>query len=289
LGSYRCAFLTQSTVTDDDALAATPLLALGWQLDAVPWRRPDVDWSAYDLVVIRSAWDYHHAPDEFLDVLARIDDATTLENSLDHARWNVPKTYLRDLAAAGVPIVPTVWHDRLRPGTLDTLFGETGAGDIVIKPVVSASAHGSFRLHHSTLAALSSEIETFFSDTAFMAQPLVPTVLTEGEYSLFYLGGEYSHAVVKQPRQGDYRVQEEYGGSTQAVAVDRKLLEAGRTALEVLDTPPLYARVDLVRANDEPGYWLMEMELIEPVLYLATDPQAPVRFAEAIAGRRRPA
>jgi len=283
--SSRCAFLTRDEFTHDDALAAPPLKSLGWQVEAVPWRRHGVDWHTYDLVVIRSAWDYHHSPDEFLDVLADIDVRTTLANPLAQVRWNVPKTYMRELADRGVPIVPTVWHDQLHPGAVGALFDEIGMEEIVVKPVVSASAHGSYRLHHRTAATQATEVETFFSDTPFMAQPLVPTVLTEGEYSLFYFDGEYSHAVVKQPRVGDYRVQEEYGGSTRAAATNPELLTAGRIALDVLNDTPLYARVDLVRSGHDHGYWLMELELIEPVLYLALDPQAPARFAAAIAAR----
>jgi len=283
--SSRCAFLTRDEVTHDDALAAPPLSSLGWLVEAVPWRRHGVDWRTYDLVVIRSAWDYHHAPGEFLDLLADIDACTTLENPLPQVRWNVPKTYLRELADHEVPIVPTVWRDQLRPGAVGALFDEIGTEEIVLKPVVSASAHGSYRLGRHTASTQVAEIETFFNEVPLMAQPMVPAILSEGEFSLFYFNGEFSHAVVKQPGPGDYRVQEEYGGSTRTVAANRELLEAGSTALDVLDVAPLYARVDLVRANDQPGYWLMEMELIEPVLYLATDPQAPVRFAEAIASR----
>lgn len=283
--SYRCAFLTRDSFTHDDALAAQPMKTLGWQVEAVPWRRPNVDWRSYDLVVIRSVWDYHHAPDEFLDVLCSIDACTRLENALELVRWNVPKTYLRDLAGRGVPIVPTVWYDRLRQGAVDDLFEETGSQEIVIKPMVSASAHGSYRLDHDTAATRASELERFFGDRPFMAQPLVPAVLNQGEYSLFYFDGEYSHGVLKTARPGDYRVQEEYGGSTKPVTADRKLMDAGRAAMGALNDTPLYARIDLVWAADRTGYWLMELELIEPMLYLGMGPKASERFAGAIHSR----
>lgn len=281
-----CAFLTLDDHSDyvvvDDNLTYAPLRELGWHVEPVPWRRPDVAWDQYDAVVIRSTWDYVKAPDTFLGVLSRIERAgTPLLNSLDLVRWNIQKTYLRDLASRGVPVVPTVWRDRLRPGELSGLLGELGTTDAVIKPVVGASASGAYRLSEHDVATQAQSIEAYYANRALMAQPFLRAVTTEGEFSLFYFNGVYSHTILKTPKAADFRVQEEHGGSVRAIQATDALLAIGDTTLRALPETPLYARTDFVRANEGDGFWLMELELIEPSLYFRMDPHAPGRFARA--------
>lgn len=267
----------------DDDLAYEPLHELGWRVEAVPWQRPGVAWDTYDAVVIRSTWDYTKAPDAFVRVLSDIERAgTLLLNGLDLVRWNLQKMYLRDLAGHGVPVVPTVWRDRLHPGELVALLEAVGTPEMVIKPVISAGARGTYRLDARSVRAQAAAIETYYADRALMAQPFLRAVTTEGEFSLFYFNGVHSHTVLKTPKTADFRVQEEHGGSVHLVRADDALLEAGTAALRVLPELPLYARTDFVCANDGDGYWLTELELIEPALYLRMDPQAPGRFARAL-------
>lgn len=283
----RCAFLTLADPTGfviDDELAYEPLRALGWCVEPVPWRRSAVVWADFDAVVIRSPWDYQDDVDAFLTVLEAIaQSGTLLFNDLDLMRWNIEKTYLRELAGRGLPIVPTLWWDRLGPGGLARVFAEVGAEEVVLKPVVSANADGAFRLDREAARRRAAEVEAYYAQRALMVQPLVGAVVEEGEYSLFYFDGAYSHGVLKTPKAADFRVQEEHGGLIQAITADGALRAAGDAVLEALGTPPLYARVDLVRANhDSDTYWLMELELVEPALYLRMDPEAPGRFARAL-------
>ena len=294
----RCAFLTLADpggYVIDDELAHEPLRALDWHVDAVPWNRPGVAWEDYDLVVIRSPWDYVHDPDGFLAVLAAIERRSVrLENRLPLVRWNLDKTYLRDLAARGVATVPTLFRDRLGRGELGSLFEEVGslspaeaAGsrEIVIKPVVGASAEGAYRLDARAVRARGGEVEAYYAGRPLQAQPLARAVLEEGEYSLFYFDGAHSHTVLKTPGPDDFRVQEEHGGAIRTVTADAALLAAGQTALGALDETPLYARADFVRAEGGGAYWLMELELVEPSLYLRMDREAPERFARALDAR----
>lgn len=280
-----CAFLTLDDPTGfviDDELAYRPLHDLGWCVDARPWRRPGLAWGAYDAVVIRSTWDYQSDPDAFLAVLGEIEAAgTPLFNGLDLVRWNLRKTYLRDLAARGVPIVPTVWRDRLLPGELPGLLDEVGAAEMVVKPVVGANADGAYRLDRRSARERAGEVEAYFADRALMAQPFVRAVIEQGEFSLFYFNGRHSHTILKTPKMADFRVQEEHGGLIRAVTADDRLRAAGETALGAIGGAPLYARVDFVRGDDA-GYWLMEFELIEPALYFRMDAGAPERFARAL-------
>jgi hypothetical protein len=148
----------------------------------------------------------------------------------------------------------------------------------VIKPVISASAFHTYRLRRGD--RWSGEMEAAFAGREVMAQPFLRSIVEEGEYSLFYFGGELSHAVLKSPKEEDFRVQEEHGGFIRKVEPPAPLVELGHRIVESLPVAPLYARVDLARL-DSGGYALMELELIEPSLYFRTDPESPRRFARA--------
>lgn len=290
-GPRRCAFLSYDGVrrgTVDDRLAIPRLESLGWSVEVVSWRDA-ADWSAHDAVVVRSTWDYHRDPETFLDVLRDIDrSGARLLNSLALIKWNARKFYLRELAALGVATVPTVWREGLSAGGLAELFEDLAADDIIVKPVVSASADGTELIDRHAPSVRLRHVEAQFAARAFMAQPVARAVLDEGEFSLIYLGGTYSHAVRKTPRVGDFRVQEEHGGTIRPAEPEPPLRVAGDAVLAALPEVPLYARVDIVRANDAAGWWLMELELIEPALYLGTSPGAPERFARALDDRFRP-
>jgi hypothetical protein len=283
----RFAFLIQEKPWPDDGLASDQLARRGWVVEYSPCRSPLVEWRNYDVVVLRSTWDYHYEPDSFLGLLRKIAaSGTHLENSLSLVEWNVSKTYLRDLEERGVPIVPTVWKEKLAPDSLGALHEELEAGEIILKPVIGASAHGTYRLPRDVSPEQITEVEAFFRNTPLLAQPLARNILEEGEVSLIYIGGVFSHAVRKVPKPGDFRVQEQFGGEFTAITPEEDLLRAGGKALEALPETPLYARVDLVRANDDSGYWLMELELIEPSLYFEYGKGSAGRFAEALEGRR---
>ncbi len=280
----RAAFLTLSDpagfVIDDD-LAHAPMAQRGWQVENLPWDRADVDWKRFDRVVLRSTWDYQHHPGRFLETLAAIEATSTrLDNSLEIVRWNMHKTYLRDLDARGVPIVPTLWRDGLAPGELIPLFDELGSDEAVIKPVTSGNAEGAYHLNRARAQTQVTEIETYFADRPLLMQPFERGILTEGEFSLIYFNSAHSHSILKVPKPDDFRVQEEHGGDIRAVRAEPALLAAGAAAIAAIGQRLLYARVDLVRHGA--GFRVMELELVEPALYLRMDPGAPERFADAI-------
>ena len=265
----------------DDDLAIAPLARRGWLVETLPWDRAGVNWSSYDRVVLRSTWDYQHHPERFLETLAAIEaSGTRLENSLAIVRWNMQKTYLHDLEVQGVPVVPTVWREQLVAGELVPLFESLQADQAVIKPVMSGNAQGAWRLDRRSVMALAPEIEAYYAKRPLMMQPFEPAIVSEGEYSLLYFNGEHSHSILKVPKRGDYRVQEEHGSEIRAVIAEPALLAAGGRAMQAIGTRLLYARADLVRHGDE--FRVMELELVEPALYLRMDPGAPDRFANAI-------
>ncbi len=279
----RCAFLTAESLdgfVTDDELVRQPLLDRGWEMTFVPWSRPGVDWSRFEAVVIRSTWDYHRRLDEFLAALEAIDSGNRLANPLETVRWNVRKTYLRELEAGGLPVVPTAWVESPDVDRLRGLFDELGTDEIVVKPVVSASALHTFRVVRGLGRSELQGIADLFAGREMMAQPFLPAIVEEGEYSLFYFGGELSHTVLKSPKDQDFRVQEEHGGLIRAVEPPAALPALARTILGTLPVQPLYARVDLVRVEDD--FALMELELVEPALYFRTAPGSASAFAAAL-------
>ncbi len=199
-------------------------------------------------------------------------------------RWNVRKTYLRELEAQGIPVVPTVWAESPDVKGLRGLFDRLRADEIVVKPVVSASALHTFRVVQGLGKSELRGIADLFSGRELMAQPFLPAIVEEGEYSLFYFGGELSHAVLKSPKDQDFRVQEEHGGLIRAVEPPAALHDLGRQILAKLPVQPLYARVDVVRVTvgATERFALMELELVEPALYFRTAPDSAIAFASAL-------
>jgi hypothetical protein len=282
----RVAFLSTEDLTGyvtDDELARAPLRELGCDVSMVPWRA-DADWDSYNVVVVRSTWDYQHDLAAFGRVLQRIAASSTqLENPLALIEWNVHKTYLGDLERRGVPIPPTQWPKSPTVDELRLLFEQLRADEIVLKPAVGASAGDVVRLHAGASGDVFDRASAMYAQRDLLAQPFLPQIVTEGEFALIYIDGALSHTILKSPKPDDFRVQEEHGGFIRAVQPEASLLRAGERAFGALAVVPLYARIDLVRAGDD--FLLMELELIEPSLYLRLDDGAPMRFARAIAAR----
>src|SRR2546430_4234367 len=202
------------TLNDDDRLLVPALAALG--VTAVPavWDSSDVCWDELQGVLIRSSWDYHLRAPEFLAWIARLERAgVTVGNRGDLLRWNHHKRYLRDLAARGVATVATRWLARGDEVDLSALLADAGWREAVVKPAVSASAFGTWRTSTQSATADQSRLDQMLSPGDVMVQPLLPEVAAAGEWSMLYLGGRFSHAVLKRPAPRDYRVQWEFGGS----------------------------------------------------------------------------
>jgi glutathione synthase/RimK-type ligase-like ATP-grasp enzyme len=279
----RIAFLTMDSLVghiSDDELACGPLRELGWEVETVPWRRPGVQWETFAAVVIRSTWDYHEDPEAFLALVAQIEQSGThLENSPSLVRWNLKKFYLRDLERRGIHIVPTVWSSEIGPIDERAICARLKTDRVVLKPLISANATHTHRLTRGSRAWRHADV--LFAGRPYLAQPFVASIVAEGEYSLMFFGGRFSHAILKTPEAQDFRVQEEHGGTVRAVTVAPATVEIGARIMAAVGEIPLYARVDLVRLA-EGGLALMELELVEPSLYLRMDEGAARRFANAI-------
>lgn len=257
-------------------------------VDAVPvaWTDPDADWDAFDAAVLRSTWDYvDHLP-QFLEVTATIDHSPcTLLNPVDAVRWNTDKHYLDDLDRLGVPIVPLVRGTAGEAPEIRASIAEAGWEELVLKPAVGVGGSGVVR---TTAAALPRVLEALPPADEVMVQPFADAILDEGELSFIFVGGALSHVLRKRPASGDFRAHGIYGGTVDATDADAHDVARVEAMLARLPFDLLYARFDVVRIDGRLA--VLELELIEPMLYLDLAPGSAGRLADATLARlsRRP-
>ena len=253
----------------------------GWSVETISWHNQLENWDRFDYVIVRSTWDYQQHSKAFVACLNQIDaSSATLLNPLPLMQWNLEKHYLKNLQQNGVPIVSTLWGNTFNNSVIEEAFSHFNCDTVVIKPTLSANADDTFKLSAADWQTQQQALSDTFNQREFMVQPFLSSVVEEGEYSLFYFGGKYSHAIKKVPQEGDFRVQEEHGGSLYPAVVDKEQLDIAEKALSAMPCEAFYARVDLVKQNH--SWAIMELELIEPSLYFHLDKQSPLRFVEAL-------
>lgn len=263
-----------------DKLLIEPMKKIGWIAEEISWRNENVNWNDYDAVIVRSTWDYQNDSEKFIGVLEKINNVSHLENDLDLMKWNMNKNYLFDLEQKGIKIVDTIWEKNFNTNLAHEYFEKLDTDEIIIKPNISANADNTFRLTREKLNKNLEQLEKIFAVREFMVQPFLKNIIDEGEYSLFFFNGRFSHSVLKKPKENDFRVQEEHGGNIQPFKVASELILIAENIIKKLSTIPLYGRVDLVR-NNQNQFALIELELIEPSLYLNKDDQSSLRFVKA--------
>jgi glutathione synthase/RimK-type ligase-like ATP-grasp enzyme len=247
----------------------------GVEVETPGWTDPKVDWSSFELAMISSTWDYCERLDEFRSWVRATDRATTLVNPAELLEWNLDKRYLLELEAAGVPTIPTVWIEPGGVAEATAEIAELGWEDVVIKPVIDQGARNLVRVPADLVEEM---LERY--DVATMAQPYLPSVAAEGEASLVHLGGELRHSLRRQPARGDFRVQPQYGGVHESERFGAAIRELAEGAYAVAPVEPLYARIDVVGTAEGPA--VIGLELIEPALYLDTDPGSAAVLADAL-------
>ena len=259
------------------ARKAAALTAAGLIVEQRVWTGPG-DLAGYDLVLPLFAWGYQRDVAAWYALLDRLEaEALPVVNPVPVLRWNSDKAYLAELSAKGVAVVPTVEVASLDDASLTEAMAELATDEIVIKPAISGGADGTHRIAPG--AALPSDA----IGQRRLVQPLMPGILTEGEYSLFFFGGRFSHAIVKRPASGDFRVQEQFGGRETVWDASDAAQTLAAAALAAAPAPPVYARVDMV--GDAAGrLHIMELELIEPSLFLHHAPDRGAAFGSAVYG-----
>lgn len=288
----RIGFATQQSSpigSSDDYLAREALESQGYTPIPLVWEQTTSAETLQQLrlsgIVIRSCWDYHLRQGAFLNWLSAVTGAgIPLLNSARVTRWNLDKHYLRELHSARVPIPKTVWVERGDVCDLSSLMTSHQLSEVVVKPCVSLSAFETHRIALRDAATFQAEFEALTSQRDMMVQAFVPEVLTSGEISLVFFRNQFSHAVRKVPRPGDFRVQSEHGGQSVPYVPSERLVSQAEQMLEAVKAiEPVsltYARVDGVVVEDI--LQLMELELIDPFLFLSSSEGAPERFGRAI-------
>lgn len=266
---FRLAIATchaQPLLIESERYLIDSLSEYGIAAQPVIWNDPKVHWSSFDGVLIRTIWDYHKQHDRFLawlDVLEQSD--LIVGNPTELLGWNSHKFYLDELCKHGISIPAT----QLLPKGTDLKTVEPEWTDFIIKPAVSATAFQTFKLTPPLLAQQRAQIGQILNQKDMLIQQFIPSIAISGEWSLLFFNHTYSHAVLKQADEGEYRVQAEFGGSYKESVPSKSIIEFAEAVLSKLKTKSLYARVDIVEDRGAP--LLMELELIEPELFLLTD------------------
>ena len=280
---YLVTYSELPDLADDDRLLLDELQRLG--LNAVPavWDDPAVDWAAARVAVLRSTWDYHLHHERFLEWVERAGTLTRLLNPPETVRWNSHKGYLLDLDARGVPVVPTVLLKAGGSGSLEEIMSGNGWEQAVVKPAVSASSYETWRVRPGKAAASQARLERLLARRDVLVQPYFASVQNPGERSLMFVEGQHTHTVTRPAtfgaRTGETATPRPVEAAPDEAALAYKVLHAaGRVTL--------YARVDIAR-DDEGAPRLMELELIEPSLFLGHAQLAARMLAAAITRRAR--
>jgi glutathione synthase/RimK-type ligase-like ATP-grasp enzyme len=254
---------------------ADALRQKGATVDPVEWTS-DADFAAYDLVLPLIAWGYHKQFAKWQAVLDRFErEGIRVANPVPVLRWNGDKSYLAQLHAKGISTVPSLAFDALDESALDHARETFDTDEVVVKPLVSASAYGTHRVARED--PFPEEVRGW----RMLVQPWLKDIVNSGEYSLIFFGGEFSHSVSKVPKPGEFRVQPEYGGIIGPCEPPPGSVELGKAALAASPADTTYARVDIVVGNDG-QLQVIELELIEPALFMTGIPEAGPRFADAV-------
>ncbi|HZK69174.1 MAG TPA: hypothetical protein VFC36_06220 [Paludibacter sp.] len=244
------------------------------------WNNPSVNWAQYDCLIFRTVWDYFEYPTEFaswLDELERLNMRTL--NPISIVKRNQNKFYLQDLERQGIDIIPTIFIPK-NTGLDLSFLNEKQWYKAVIKPAVSAGAYLTKLFSLSEIKEVEAEYAPIALERDLLVQPFMPEILEQGELSFVFFHGKYSHAISKKPKDGDFRIQSQFGGQYQAFMPDPQLLATAANIIKVFGGDLLYARVDGILKDGK--FLLMELELIEPDLYFAYHADAKQNFFKAL-------
>ncbi len=265
----------------EDQLVLDELKYRGYKVQRLSWDDSEMDWTATRYIIFRTTWDYFDRFAEFTEWLEKVRNKTTLMNSEALILWNLDKHYLAELEMKGVNIPPTFFIEKGNAHSLKELFEQSGWSKAILKPVVSGAARHTYVIEHRTLQQLEKLFKELITEESLMLQEFQHNIMSGGEISLILFNGEYSHSVLKKAKSGDFRVQDDFGGTVHDHSASDDEIAFAVKCLSHCPELPIYARVDLIRDNQN-ALALGELELIEPELWFRKDPNAAVLFADAL-------
>lgn len=267
-------------LTPDDQILYAYLKSKGLEVTIVIWNDPNVQWLTYDQIIIRSTWDYFEYPDVFKDWLTSLElmHAPVL-NPLSILQWNMDKNYFDQFSSGNFRIPPYQIVKKNSNTDLHSIIHDNDWKKAVVKPTIAGGAYNTWVTQGGSSDQL--RLTTQLKQGDVIIQKYIEEISTRGEVSLIYFDKQYSHAILKRPQKGDFRVQSQYGGSIEKYFPTPQLLYLTQSILESIPEDLLYARIDGI-VNEDGTFLLMELELIEPNLFFAFDDQAPHRFYQAL-------
>ncbi len=265
----------------EDGLLQKALESRGLQVNRVAWDDPEFDWTSTQYAIFKTTWDYFDRAEEFYAWLKMVKTQTQLINPIETIYWNMDKRYLLDLEAKGINIVDTYLIEQGDTRTLQQLVELTGWQKSILKPAISGAARHTYKLNADNIAEHEEAFAKLSTSETMLLQPFQDKVLSKGEVSHMVFGGKYSHSVLKKAKPGDFRVQDDFGGTVHAYTASAEEIALAERITHAVDALPIYARVDLLWDNKD-ELALAELELLEPELWLREKEGAADMLADAV-------
>ncbi|MGB0402466.1 MAG: ATP-grasp domain-containing protein [Salibacteraceae bacterium] len=265
----------------EDQLIVDAFESIGVKTIRVSWDDPSLNWSKFDALVLRAVWDCFERFPEFQDWLNKVNKQTQLINPFKTIQTNIDKRYLLDLKEKGITIAPTLFIEQNARKGLSEFVANSDWEELILKPVFSSCARHTYRFKWEEAEQFEGVFKTLIQNESMMLQEFQKNILTEGEVSLMFFGGKYSHAVLKRGKKGDFRVQDDFGGSVENFNPSQEAIVFANRCITACDELPVYARIDIFKDNKE-AWCLGELELIEPELWFRNSQESAVRFAQSV-------
>ncbi|MBT2563551.1 hypothetical protein J7E50_21595 [Pedobacter sp. ISL-68] len=270
-----------ATVENEDDKLLNFLKEKGLNIEKVIWNDERIKWEDYSLAILKSPWDYFDMIEDFYSWLNHLEAKNIkLLNPIEVVRWNANKQYLQEIEAAGLKITPSFFIQNKESANLEHFFEKFNTNKLIVKPCVSGGAKNTFKVTTDNVNEVNQKLNLLIQDEDFIIQPFLPEILENGEWSFVFFNGAYSHSLIKQAKPGDFRVQPAHGGSVHPQKPSEELIATAQQYITLFAKGCLYARVDGTFVNGE--FLLMELELIEPFLFLNTETENYERYYSAL-------
>lgn len=270
-----------SGVENEDDILLEFLKGKGLEITREIWNDPTVNWDNFDLAVLKSPWDYFDKINEFYEWLNKLESlGVNLLNPVKTVKWNSDKHYLQEIADSGLRVTPTLYFEQGEKPNLASCFESLNTDTLIVKPCISGGSKNTIKIGKKNLAEFTSVVHGYLIEEAYMAQPFMPEIESAGEWSFLFFNGRYSHHLLKKAKPGDFRVQHYLGGSIHTQPAPEHLLHAAKKYADQFAKGCLYARVDGLEINGQ--FTLMELELIEPFLFLFTAAESYDNYYKAL-------
>ena len=274
---------TQNVLTED-TLVLEALQRKGLKVSRTHWDKPDFDWSCTRYALFRTTWDYFDRFDEFSSWLDRISKQTRFINPLPLIRWNIDKHYLDELQAKGIRIPPTIFIKTGEHRSLREIAAESGWSEYILKPAVSGAARHTYRINKDNIDQHETIFQDLIAKEALLLQEFQQSIFSQGELAFMLFNGRYSHTVLKKGKAGDFRVQDDFGGTVHSYKPSAAEIDFAEQVVSLCTPRPVYARVDMIWDHNN-RLCVSELELIEPELWFRKRPEAADQLAEGIVKR----